>query len=119
MKQVTLLACLLLLVVVAPAANPDMLKVTMPEPFYIGTTLMPSGDYVFHCNLGASMVTISRTDGPTISIPVRDINLNENVKSTYLILLKNNDRLVLHRFAIQGDDHVHDVVHDSQVAELK
>jgi hypothetical protein len=52
-------------------------------------------------------------------VEVRDIKLKENVVSTYLVLLKDNGKLVLHRFAIQGDDHIHDLVHNSQVAELK
>jgi hypothetical protein len=114
-----LLACVLLFVVVAPAANPDMLKVNIPETFYIGTTVMPAGDYVFHCNVNSSMVTISKTNGPGISVGVHEIKIAENVKSTYLVFLRDNDRLVLHRFAIQGDDHIHDLVHNNQVAELK
>lgn len=110
----------LLLSVSVYAAFPDSARVTMTEPFYVDTKLIPAGDYAIRMDVKNGMATILTPMGKVVGVFfVNDIEQKEINESTYLIFVRENDKLVLHRIALTGDAHIHDIVHNQQIIDLK
>lgn len=98
-------------------------KAQVPFEFTIGETALPAGNYVVQTNgTGPSWLRILNVDTQQSAIVFeRDILLrtgNGMANKTQLIFMADADRYVLHQVVIEGDNHIHDLVHGTQVAEL-
>jgi len=120
MKQlIAITVTILFLVGAAFADGPDFAKVTFTEDFYVGNTPMPAGAYIIRLNSVNHSVNIARRDGPSVFAHVNDVMAKGEMESTHFRFLRVEGKLVLHQIALQGDRHIHDLVHSKGVPELK
>lgn len=113
--------CLLLIV---PLAQSQVLsapvRTTVQQDFYVGNLHMPAGEYVFSFDSSTSRMYIANLDtGERISVFTRDVDQPPGENQDKLVFAKDGDKLVLHRVWSTQAGHVHDLVHGTEVRELK
>jgi len=95
---------------------------SVPFKFVVNGTMLPAGHYRIMMYLGNSLL-IQNIDNPDHEMIVQNRNVLLNpdkamLTETKLIFVLNNGQQVLHRIGIVGDNHIHDIIHSTDVVEL-
>jgi hypothetical protein len=114
---------LFLCVATAFAQWAPLTKAHVPFEFTIGNTAFPAGNYVIQTQGQVpSMLRIVNVDTQQSAMVFEnDILLRSGyamANKTKLVFSADGNRHVLHQVVIEIDDHVHDIVHGTQVAEV-
>ena len=108
---VVLVACL-----TAFAQTSGLVSAKIPFPFYVGNTLYPAGEYLFNStDVPGSFVRISGS--PTRYHMFVSVQKTDIVTESKLVFLRDGDKNVLHQVQIAGDNHVHDISHNSKIED--
>ena len=108
---VVLVACL-----TAFAQTNGMVSAKIPFPFYVGDTQYPAGEYLFNAmDVPGSFVRI--TGSPVRYHMFADVRKTDIVTESKLVFLRDGDKNVLHQVWIAGDNHVHDISHNSKIED--
>ena len=124
MRKVLVLAgALFLLVCLAPvfAEWETRSNVVVPFEFTVGDNVYPAGTYTVLTDAQTHAVSLINKDTRSSSNSLtHDILLTSSgtADTTKLIFAFDGRRHVLHQVVIQGDNHIHDVIH-GQIVELK
>jgi hypothetical protein len=95
----------------------------IPFEFSVGTVLLPAGNYAVQ-TLGSvpSMIRIRNVDtGQSAQVLHDQIligNGREHSNKSQLVFTADESGHVLHQVVLEGDNHIHDLIHGKDVAEL-
>ena len=123
-KTVTLTGILFALVCVPPALGQQwapVATVDVPFDFMVGNTELPAGAYTVLLDAQTHGVRLYNAEAKVSAVAAsHDIYLIPSVVATSskLVFAFNGQRRVLHQVMIQGDNHMHDLIHGAEVAEL-
>ena len=95
--------------------------VQVPFEFAAGTTVLPAGTYAVLLNAQTHGVMLQNKDAQvSVTAFSHDIFLIPSgvATSSKLIFGSIGHRRVLHQAVIAGDNHMHDLIHGDEVAEL-
>jgi hypothetical protein len=119
MKNFLLLLAVLGLLLAPAAAQSNGVSADIPFQFLVNGTVLPAGHYEITISNLQNRALLTNTDtGQKILTDFRDISLNGKHPSTKLVFALNGEHYVLHQISITGDNHTHDLIHGSEVAEL-
>jgi hypothetical protein len=98
-------------------------KAEVPFEFTIGQTVLPAGNYVVQIQgTSPSLLKILNVGTQqSAMVQERDILLRSGYgmsPKTKLVFSRDGNRRVLHQVVFERDNHMHDIVHGTQVAEL-
>lgn len=98
------------------------LTTSVPFDFVVNGTILPAGTYIVMTYTTGQAVMIQNRDEPEY---VKILNNNDialapytNHEGTTLVFNMDNGRHVLHQIRLAGDNHTHDIIHGTDVAEL-
>jgi hypothetical protein len=114
-----ILAGLLAFIVATPAMAQKAVVVTVPFDFFVGTTVMPAGEY--RCVVDQPFMgtlTLRNTADPSATVMVLTQGIGQTPETNKLVFLRDGDRYVLHHVWMDTLDHGHDLLHNADVAEL-
>ena len=98
------------------------LTAQVPFDFVVNHTSLPAGEYLVSANNDGHRLVIQNKAEPRYAIFVANNNilLNEsNIKNQgKMVFAVSNGEHVLHQVYLAGDNHTHDILHASDVAEL-
>lgn len=95
--------------------------VDVPFEFTINNTVLPPGTYAVRLNVQTHGVMLQNEDTHLSAIAFsHDIFFipSGNATSSKLIFAFDGQRGVLHQVVFENDDHMHDLIHGTEVAEL-
>lgn len=119
---VILLAVVWLLVAVTPAASQvseTKWTANIPFDFFVGSTNMPAGEYIFKSNVQTMRLTvINKATRQKASMFTRHVETSNPDERTVLIFQQEDGRHVLHQIWGGSEVRGHDVVHGADVIEL-
>ena len=126
MKQAVMIAGILfLLVFIEPAYGQfwqPVAQVKVPFEFAIGETVLPEGTYIVQLDSQAQVVLLLNKDKHVSATSIVHNILLESpgtvAESSKLIFASDGQRHVLHQLVVSGDNHMHDLIHGSEIAEL-
>lgn len=97
-----------------------MAKTEVPFEFVMGGTVLPAGTYDVRLDPQTQTVSLYNLDNSLSAIaPVHNIYLSSDyAHSTKLVFAFDGQRHVLHQFELGGDNHIHDVIHGPEIADL-
>jgi hypothetical protein len=116
-----------LLLVFAGAASAQQLsdpksKTDVPFDFVVNGTTLPAGTYVVQTFSGGRALIIQNRDKTEYSTIVQsnDVSLSPSTtrEGTSFVFLLKDGQHVLHQIRLEGDNHTHDILHGTDVAEL-
>jgi hypothetical protein len=94
----------------------------VPFDFVVNGTTFPAGTYVVQTYFDGHRVMIQNRDNPEYSTIVSNNNVMlapyKAHDAANFVFGLNNGQHVLHQIRLEGDDHTHDIIHGSDVAEL-
>jgi hypothetical protein len=95
-----------------------------PFNFIVSGTTLPAGHYFVKTSSNLQTLILQNADtGQSAIANNNNIILTEKPQNTHetskvVFYPDSNGRQVLHQIMIVGDDHTHDLIHDSSVPEL-
>ena len=95
-----------------------------PFDFVVSGTTLPAGHYTVSTYSTATALLIKNVDTGQSAFALNKNNkLSGNPDKTHettkvVFGLNSDGRQVLHQISITGDDHTHDLIHDTSVSEL-
>jgi hypothetical protein len=102
-------------------SNPA-LTVNVPFSFAVNGTTLPQGQYAVRAHVTGHLLMIENTDDPQHRVQVFNNNAGGNPgkyePGARMVFTQTNGQQVLHEIIFAGDDHIHDVIHGNDVAEL-
>ena len=125
MKKPIILVTLLLTLLALPQAFAQFEQratVEVPFEFAVDTTVLPAGTYAVRLNAQTHGVMLVNKDTQVSATALsHDIYLIPSgaATSSKLVFAFDGKRRVLHQVLVQGDDHMHDLLHGDEVTELK
>lgn len=95
----------------------------VPFDFVVGTTVLPAGDYAIRTAGvdGGRFIIQNKETGAAASALSRNIFLSppgSTAPNSKWVFAHEGNRYVLHQVVVEGDNHVHDLIHGTEVAEL-
>jgi hypothetical protein len=94
----------------------------VPFEFAIGHATLPAGTYVVLTLLYEHMLQLKNIEkGVSIYIFEKDVSLETQglvAPENKLVFRRDGDRHVLHQIVLAGEDHIHDLRHGTEIAEL-
>ena len=128
MKKCCVLLTVLYLVIagttLAQQLSSHQTKTEVPFDFVVDGTMLPAGTYGVTFYTDGRGFTIQNRDNPNyvrILIRNNEIRLLPNGKThdtSAMVFSLSNGQRVLHQIKVEGDNHTHDIVHGTDVAEL-
>ncbi len=122
MKTLVILLCLVFCITPAFAQWETHATVTVPFQFVVGNTIFPAGEYAVLTRSADNGINLWNADtGVSAFVLHRNIMLNppgSTISETTLVFRRDGDRHVLHQIKLVEDNHVHDLVHGTEVLEL-
>jgi hypothetical protein len=128
MKKAILLAGILtLFLCVVPALGESWetkAKTNVPFEFMAGDTVLPAGVYTVQTAITSPsrLIITNKETGASAIVSSLDIILSSSrsmAPITKMVFAYDGSRHVLHQVVIKGDDHVHDLLHGAEIAELE
>lgn len=120
--KVTLVCLVLSAAAIAQVQFNRKMTISVPFDFVVSDLVMPKGNYAVSMDTDGRRMLIQNTDEPQYSTFVLNTDVGLPPFTTHaiskMIFARNNGQHVLHRIAVQGDNHTHDIVHGSDVIEL-
>jgi len=115
-----------LVLLVSPAVSQDSwttrATATVPFDFVVNGATLPAGEYRITTYSTGNSLLIQNTQAPDQKVVLqnRNILLNPGTfqKDTKLIFFFNNGQHVLHQISLVDDNHIHDIIHGSDVVEM-
>lgn len=118
-----LLAAVCLLLIVTPAASQlvqPTIKATVDTDFWVGNLMLPAGEYRFTFDTATSRMYITNLKTTArVSVFTRDVIDSSVPTEDKLVFLQGEKGRTLHRVWSEQAGHVHDIVHGTEVAELR
>ena len=117
---VSVAACVLLIVPLASSqVRTGTITTTVDTDFMVGDILLPAGDYAFSFDtLNSRMYIYNRNTLETVSVFTRDIVDNSTPTGDKLVFRQDGNHRALHEVWSGQADHVHEVVHGTEVLEM-
>ena len=117
------IALLLALLLLSPAFAQweQRATVEIPFEFAIDETVLPAGTYAVLLDSHTHHVQLVNRDAQVSAIAQsHNIYLipSGEATSSKLVFAFNGQRRVLHQVVVAGDNHMHDLIHGAEVAEL-
>lgn len=107
---------------VAQRWSSPQLITNVPFDFVVNDTTLPAGTYIVKTHTTGYALMIQNRDHPEHSTMVNNNIILLAPRTTHdsakLVFSLNNGEHVLHQVKLQGDDHSHDIIHGTDVAEL-
>ncbi len=116
---------LLALIFLVPSAQAQWaadrhVQVTVPFSFWVGSTLLPAGDYTLsHDRKTNGFNIVGKSGEGQTGIHVNHLELKTPAEKTELIFMRSGDKYVLHQVRIAGLKEVHDIRHDPNMADVE
>lgn len=123
-KNAILFATVFVVICITPAFGQweTHATVAVPFEFSVGDTVLPAGSYaVLTHSLDHAIQLLNTDTGASAYALQNDIMLNPQgsmISETKLVFRRDGDRHVLHQIRLVEDDHVHDIVHETEILEL-
>ena len=123
-KNILLIVMLSLFLSVVPAfsqSSETKCTAKIPFDFVVGSTVLPAGDYALRTARMNCVVIQNKEAGAAAFIFSRDILLSPTgspARKTKWVFAHDGNRHVLHQVMVEGDDHVIDLIHSTEIAEL-
>lgn len=122
-KLVTLAGILFVVFCIEPAFGQywqTVAKVKVPFEFVVGSTTMPAGTYAVQLDSEAQALCLLNPDNGSSAIALlHNIYLSTDAPiETKLMFAFDGQRHVLHQVVVDRDNHIHDLIHGTEVAEL-
>ena len=123
-KSILLIGMLSLFLSVVPAfgqGSGTKCTAKIPFDFVVGSTVLPAGDYALRTAGMNCFVIQNKETGAAAFVFSRDILLGPTgspARNTKWVFAHDGNRHVLHQVMVEGDDHVHDLIHGREIAEL-
>lgn len=95
----------------------SMVSAKILFPFYVNNVEYPAGDYLFKSgDIPGSFLSVSGS--PKRYHLTADVKDSKRVTESKLVFVYDQGKMYLHQIWVQGDDHVHDINHNSKIQEL-
>jgi hypothetical protein len=123
-KLLLLLLTILCVLLIVPIAQSQFLsapvRTTIESDFMVGNIRLPAGEYLFSFDTARSRMYIrNEKTFETVSVGTMDIIDTSGPTGNKLVFVQDGKNVVLHRVWSEQAGHVHDIIHGSEVKELK
>ncbi len=123
-KLLLLLLTILCVLLIVPIAQSQFLsapvRTAVESDFMVGNIRLPAGEYLFSFDTAGSRMYIRNINTlETVSVGTMDISDSSRPTGNKLVFVQDGQNLVLHRVWSEQAGHVHDIIHGSEVKELK
>ena len=108
---------------VAQQLSSQKTRTEVPFDFVVNDTMLPSGTYEVSFYASGHGLMIQNLDNPNylkIMVLSNEIRLRQgkNHDTSALVFSLSNGQHVLHQIKVESDNHTHDIIHETDVAEL-